>query len=151
MAYPYITTTDLTNRLGAFTVRRILDDNVDGVADSAPFTALIADASSKVAGYLQGVYSLSAVAASTPREVIRLTLDVAVAMCAQRHPEVMRGIDWVELMKAANHDLEQLRKNVVGLDTDASPNPAANEGGELYPDPNTEDVYTFARDGFGDF
>jgi hypothetical protein len=151
MAYPYITSSDLTNRLGAATVRRVLDDDADGTADSAPLAALCADASSKVAGYLQGVYELATVAASPPREVIRLTLDVAVAMCAQRHPEVMRGLDWVELMKAADRDLAALRKNATALDTDVAPQPASNEGGNIFPDPETEDVYTFARDGFGDF
>lgn len=151
MPYPYITGTDLSNRLGAATYRRLFDDNNDGVVDTAPVAALIADASSKVAGYLQGIYPLATVTATTPHEVMRLTLDVAVAMCVLRYPEVMAGHDGIELMKAADRDLQALRKNTTSLDTDASPNPQANTGGEIFPDPNTEDVYTFARDGFGDY
>jgi phage gp36-like protein len=151
MAYPYITITDLNNRLGVRDVTRFFDDNVDGVADTGPVNAILADACSKVAGGLQGVYPLSALAANPPHEVIRLSLDFAEALCLRRHNEIKPGVEWSEIWKTASHDLEQLRKNAVSLDTDASPNPAANEGGELYPDPNTEDVYTFARDGFGDF
>jgi phage gp36-like protein len=152
MNYPlFITTADLEDRLGAPMVRRLLDDDADGDADVGPLAALCADATSKVAGYLQGAYNIAAVAANPPREVVRLTLDVAVAMGAQRHPEVMRGHDWVELMKAADRDLTALRKNAVSLDVDGAPNPQANEGGKLFPNPSTEYVYTFGRDGFGDF
>jgi phage gp36-like protein len=147
----YITITQLQNRLGAATVRRVLDDDADGVADAGPLQSLIDDATSKVAGYLVGVYSLAAIAADPPHEVVRLTLDVAVAMCAQRHPEVMRGLDWVELLKAAERDLLSLRKNLTSLDAEGAPNPQSNEGGELFPNPETEYVYTYARDGFGDF
>jgi phage gp36-like protein len=150
LAYPYNTSSQLSDRLSVARFRRLLDDDADGTADSDVVTQILADASSKVAGYLQGAYDLAAVALNTPHEVVRLTLDVAVAMCAQRFPEVMPGCDWVDLMKAANADLAALRKNAVSLDTDTTPQPAANSGGYVFPDPNTEDVYSFARDGFGD-
>ena len=151
MAYPYITSAQLSDRISAAALRRIYDDDLDGTADPAPVAQLIADACSKVAGYLQGVYSLDAVAAAPPHEVIRLSLDVAVAMVAIRHPEVLPHHDGLELMKAADRDLAALRKNAVSLDTDVSPNPQSNTGGEIFPDPSTEDVYTFARDGWQDY
>lgn len=155
MAWAFITQTQLSRRLGPATLRRLYDDNDAGTADTNAVAQLIADASGKVASHLQGIVPLSAAATAatgdTAHEIVRLTLDVAVAMAAQRNPEVLPSYDGLELMKQAERDLDRLRKNTTALDTDAAPNPAANEGGEIFPDPNTEDVYTFARDGFGDF
>lgn len=155
MAWAFITATQLSRRLGPAALRRLYDDQDSGTADTNAVDQLIADASGKVASYLQGVVALStastAATSDTAHEVVRLTLDVAVAMAAQRHPEALPSYDGIELMKQAERDLDRLRKNTTALDTDNSPNPVANEGGEIYPDPSTEDVYTFARDGFGDF
>ena len=155
MAWAFITQTQLSRRLGPATLRRLYDDNDAGTADTNAVAQLIADASGKVASHLQGIVPLSAAATAatgdTAHEIVRLTLDVAVAMAAQRHPEVLPSYDGLELMKQAERDLDRLRKNQTALDTDGTPNPAANEGGDIFPDPNTEDVYTFARDGFGDF
>jgi hypothetical protein len=155
MAWAFITSTQLSRRLGPAAMRRVYDDLGGGEADANAISQLIADASGKVASYLQGIVSLSTAATAatgdTAHEIVRLTLDVAVAMAAQRHPEVLPSYDGLELMKQAERDLDRLRKNQTALDTDAAPNPAANEGGDIFPDPHTEDVYTFARDGFGDF
>jgi phage gp36-like protein len=151
MAYPYITQAQLENRLSATRVARIYDDNRDGSADANPIAQLIADASGKVASYLRGSYDLDTVAASTPNEVVRLTLDVAFAMAAQRHPEVVR-VDWQPLMQAAEKDLERLRKGETRLDVVGPPEPAANTGGAVYQqDPNdaTVDALTFFANGFG--
>ena len=98
MAYPYITKADLESRVSSTEVRRILDDDSDGSADANPITRVLEDSSAKVAGYLRGIYDLDTIAANPPNEVKRLTLDVAVAYLAQRHPERVRR-DWVELMK----------------------------------------------------
>jgi phage gp36-like protein len=152
VAYPYITKTDLENRLSAEVLVQICDDNNDGTADTGPVARLCADSSSKVAGYLRGTYDLAAVAANPPNEVIRLTLDVAVAYAAQRHGEYVRR-DWGPLMKAAEHDLENLRKGLTRLDVIATPEPAGNTGGTvrsgnpLLPEPPPK---LFA-DGTGDF
>ena len=151
MPYPFITSTQLSNRMSAAKFRRLLDDDADGTADTDAVTQLLADASGKVAGYLQGTYDIAAVTLNTPPEVVRLTLDVAVAMAAIRHPEAMPGTDGIELMKLADKDLQSLRANKTSLGVDTTPEPAANQGGEIFPDPSTETVYTFARDGFGDF
>lgn len=150
MSYPWLTKAMLEDRISASRVTRIYDDNLDGTADTNPIAQLLADACSKVAGALNGAFSLAALTASTPHEVIRISLDVAQAYAAQRFPEVYQ-VEWVELLKAADRDLMNLRKNVTTLDTDAAPMPPANVGGEVFPNPATESVYSFARDGFGDF
>jgi len=130
MAYPYIVQADLENRLSAETVRQIYDDDNNGTADPGPIERLLADASSKVASYLRGIYDLTIVAANPPNEVKRLTLDVAVAYAAQRHGEYVRR-DWEKLMKAAESDLMKLREGKTRLDVVGSPEPAANTGGTV--------------------
>jgi phage gp36-like protein len=128
MPYPYIAQADLESRLSADVVRRLLDDDRDGSADATPVARVIADASAKVAGYLRGVYSLAAIETTTPEEVKRLTLDVACAYLAQRHPEVLR-LDWAEAMKLVDRELKDLRNGVSRLDVEDAPEPAANQGG----------------------
>lgn len=130
MAYPYITQSQLEARLSAEVVRQIYDDDNNGSADASPIAQLLADASAKVASYLRGIYDLTAVAATPPAEVTRLALDVAVAYAAQRHPEYVRR-DWQALMRAAEGDLEKLRKGTTRLDVVGSPEPGANQGGSV--------------------
>ncbi len=128
MAYPYITQAQLEARLSTQTVREITDDDSDGEADPDPVAQLLADASSKVAGYLRGNYDLAAVAANPPHEVVRLTLDVAVAYAAQRHSEYVQK-DWQKLMAAAESDLKSLRSGATRLDVIGAPEPPTNVGG----------------------
>ena len=153
MAYPYITQVELESRVSAQVVRRVLDDDNNGTADANPVTRLLADASAKVAGYLRGIYSLDAVAATTPEEVKRITLDVAHAYLMLRHPEWVRG-DGHELMKLATAELKDLRNGVSRLDVEGSPEPAANTGGTVIQGDLdvSESVFapTFGH-GFGDY
>lgn len=134
----FITKAQFENRLGAKKVKRIYDDNSDGNADTDPINQLRADASSKVRSYLEPMGIMvkleplfdqttgELVAGKTvPEEVVRLTLDTAVAFAAQRHPEVMRQ-DWVLLMKQCESDLSKLRDGKTSLGggtqgTDATP------------------------------
>ncbi len=110
---------------------------------------IIADASAKVAGTLRGIYSLDAVAANTPREVKRLTLELALVYIAQRQPEVAQ-FDWMPLMEQVNADLKAIRRGENRLDVDGPPEPGANQGGDYFPDPVTRGERTFI-DGMGDF
>jgi hypothetical protein len=156
MAWAFITSAQASTRLSPRVFARIFDDDGDGVADTGVVSQFIADASGKVASVLQGVVSdlatvQAAATAGTAHEVVRLTLDVFCYMAWQRHPEASPTHDWVAVLKAINHDLDNLRKSYTTLDTNSAPNPPANTGGVVFPDPNTEDVYSFARDGFGDF
>jgi phage gp36-like protein len=122
MPYPYIDQEDLSNRISANTVRRIYDDSNVGQAEDNAVQRLIEDSSAKVAGSLRGQYDLGALEASTPNEVKRITLDVAQAYAAQRHPEIVRQ-PWKELMDAANFDLKQLREGKTRLDVVGTPEP----------------------------
>lgn len=67
-------------------------------------------------------------AAQLDPELVRLTLDVAVAMAAQRHPTVMQ-MDWKSLMQAADEELTDIR---MGKRTLIFPRPhGANHGGAV--------------------
>ena len=127
MAYPYIVKADIEAKIGAQTVQRLLDHDNDGIADTDAITRVIADASSKVAGYLNGTFDLDDLADNTVNEVKRLTLAVAVALLAIDHPEVMRK-DGVALMELADRDLKNLRLGRTQLDTKVAPEPGDTGG-----------------------
>jgi phage gp36-like protein len=153
MAYePLITKAQLEARLSRVLVQRIFDDNDDGVADNDPVTALIRDASSKVRGRLGPVYNPETLDENTVDEVIRITLDVATAYAAQRHPEIVQ-YDWEALMKQSDADLKMLRLGEANLGTNASPpEPAANHGGMVSSgNPNRPTPRRRFSDNWGDF
>lgn len=146
MAYPYITQAILESRVSTEVLRRVLDDDNDGAADPDPIGTVIADASAKVAGYLRGIYDLDVVAANPPREVVRLTLDVAVAYLAERHPEAVRKA-WLPLMEHAETELKALRKGETRLDVVGPPEPPANVGGN----DQTSDTVGYDPEAVGSF
>lgn len=149
MPYPYVTAEELKRRLGSSLVDRVLDDDGDGFADAEVMAEVIADASAKVAGTLRGNYDLDAVAANTPREVKRLTLELAACYIAQRHPEAVR-FEWEPRMEQVNRDLKAIRSGENRLDVVGPPEPSANQGADYFPDPMTNGERTFL-DGMGDF
>lgn len=154
MPYPWITQADLESRVSAAVVRRLLDDDRDGTADDNAVTRVIADSCAKVAGYVSPVYTRADVDAAVPPEVVRLSLDVAVAYLAQRHPEFVRR-DWEPLMKYADAELKAMRAGKTNLGVDGSPEPAVSAGADITvgdPDTFDEDTYepTFQW-GSGDF
>src|SRR5512145_15337 len=156
MAWAFITPVQLRNRVSQTLLDRLYDDDRDGLADVDPVEQMIADASGKVASYLQGITDLNAVQAAalagTAHEVVRLTLDVAEYMAIKRHPEAAPAHDWVELMKAANTDLKMLRESFTKLDVEGPPNPPSNVGGVIRPASDSCDTArTFRVGGFGDF
>ena len=135
---PLFSQEQLEARLSATTVRRIYDDNNDGATDTDPIIQLQKDASSKVRGTLGPVYDPDKLDPATLDEVVRLALDVAQAMAAQRHPEYVR-IDGFKLMKQAIDELALLREGMSNLGTNAAPEPAANQGGDVDSDNPDED------------
>lgn len=142
---------DLEARIGAETVRQILDDNVDGTVDSAPLARLQADSDSYVMGFVRGIYTLSELEADTPNELKRLSLDVAVAYAVDRWPDYVRA-NGERLLERARRDLVDLRNGVTRLDVDGSPEPAANQGGTvLEPEAREEEdvaqIFTFGETG----
>jgi len=131
VALPYWFVGDLENRLSAEVVLQIFDDDNDGEADAGPIARLQLDSDSFVEGYLRGVFPLEAVRTVKPNQVVRLSLDYAVAQCAKRHPEYVKR-DWKALEKAVTDELEQIRMGKVRLDIETSPEPGANQGGEAW-------------------
>ena len=127
---PLITQDQLEDRLSKLTVQRLYDDDNDGTSDSNPIAGLIRDASSKVYSYLGPIYDLDLIDPTKQDEVVRLTLDVAQAMAAQRRPEYVR-IDGYKLMAQADADLKILRNGWTNLGIKAAPEPSANQGGDV--------------------
>jgi len=139
----FFTQAQLEARLSAKRVQRIFDDNNDGVPDKNPVAQIRQDASSKVASYLEPIGltpTLEALVNLTtgelldptkgfPEEVVRLGLDVAVALACQRFPEVMRQ-DWQTLMAQAEKDLVSLRMGKTSLGGQSAPE-ATNLGGAI--------------------
>lgn len=151
MPYEFITQEQAIARISLPVAIRLFDDDKDGDTDDEPFDAMIQDACAKVAGVLRGIYDLDVVAADPPGEVIRLSLDCFVAMCAMRHPEVMR-IDWEPRMKQVDADLKALRRGDTRLDVVGPPEPAANQGGEaLSGNPDCPEPKGRFTDNWGDF
>lgn len=125
--WEFIEQADLEAALGASVVRRLLDDDNDGTPDAERMTRVIQSASSKLAGFLRPVYTeagsdLDAIADGDIGEVKRITIDFARAILFETHPEFGRG-DWAELLKAAERDAMNLRKQVTVLDVVGAPEP----------------------------
>ena len=138
----FFTQAQLESRLSAKRVKRIYDDNSDGDADANPIKQLRADASSKVRSYLEPLGVMPTFAAMVnattgelltgqtfPEEIVRLALDVAVALAAQRHPEVV-CMDWRPLMEQCDKDLARLREGKTTLGGQGAPAPV-NQGAEV--------------------
>lgn len=134
MVYLLVTKAQIEGRLSKRRVARLYDDNDDGKADDDPVDRLRADASSKILSYLEPMGILPQVSTifdpttgevaltkTVPSEMVRLALDVVVALAAQRFPEAMRQ-DWVPLMKQVDSDLKAVREGRVSL---GLPNPPA--------------------------
>lgn len=146
-----ISQTELENRMSVAVVRAILDDNNDGAADANPVAQLIDDAESKVMSYYQPTYGAT-LPASIPKELKRMTLDVAYAMAAQRHPEIVRGVDWEKRMLAAERDLNRMRKRETTLGIDTAPEPSALDGASIVSQTADEDEpKKYFVDDMGDF
>lgn len=120
---PYWEKSDLEARLGAEPVRQVLDDDNDGEADDAAIAALQADSDAFVEGFLRPLYDLNQVRLARPHQVKRLSLDHAVVQCAKRNPQYIRK-DWKDLEQSLLNELELIRRNIVRLNTEVSPEPA---------------------------
>lgn len=104
----------LRRRLSPMVVQRVFDDYESGTEDAEAISQLIEDASNKVRAMLGPVYDQALLDPATAPELRRLGLDVAYAMAAQRHPEVLR-IDGFELMKQAERELKHVRSGISNL------------------------------------
>lgn len=145
MPWPLITKAQLEARLSKRVVQRLLDDDRDGAADTNVVDRLLLDASGKFAGFAAQIYDIAAIRAMAanvlPDEVTRLTLDVAQAMAAQRHPEFVR-LDGFELMKQVVAELKMLREGMTntGVADDVAPE-TQDIGGAVVSGSPREDLF----------
>jgi phage gp36-like protein len=146
----YFTKALLEARLSAKIVAELFDDNNDGTPDNAAIDLLRSESSGVVDGYFAPLGILPHVL-PVPREVERLSLDVAVALCAKRHGEVVRQ-DWEKLMKAAHEELMDFREGRRMLQRGADDN-SANQGGTLLSGDAGDPVEDIQRhwDNMGDY
>lgn len=167
MAAPFlfVTQVQLESRLSGKRIKRMYDDDGNGTADLNPVKQLRQDASSKVASYLEPLGIISQMSTyfdgttgevvsgdvTVHPEIIRLTLDVAQAMAAQRHPTIWQ-IDWCKLMEAAEGDLKNLRDGKTSLGGNGAPE-VANQGAFLVSGNTATENATTQRfwDDMGDF
>lgn len=123
MPYPYFSSDELQSRLGHAVFTRALED-------PSVVEELRQDASAKLAGVLRINYSLEAVAANTPREVVRIALDIAKVYVMQRYPELFPDT-WVAYADQCTKELTALGKGQTQLDVTGTPEPAANTHSEF--------------------
>lgn len=157
MAFPWISQAQLEARVGTLTVQRVTDDDDDGVADSGVVDEILADACSYIGGAMGPQYDVDAIAAmaTVPREIVRLSLDIATVYAAQRYPEVVRR-DWEPLLQAVERECARIRKGQANLGVAATPpEPPDQNGGDFflegYGSDDDSQPTTFTRDGFGGF
>ena len=132
---PYIDQADLEDRLTKTTATQLFDDNNDGVADVRAVNRLRFDASSYTMGLIGGEYSLTTFpkGSALPNELVRIPLDVAEAMLAIRHPELVRK-DGEKMLARVRLELKELKAGVSRVDITPGTSVAvtpANVGGIL--------------------
>lgn len=123
MADPLITRVQLENRIGADTLRRLLDYNNDGATDKASLDQYCEDATSQVRGSLGPWYETAmttAANAATATELRRIGLDIAIAMLARDFPGATKW-DWVPMMEFAERSLKRIQNGRANLGTDGPP------------------------------
>lgn len=129
----YLTQANLEDRLSVAVVRAILDDNADGTVDTGPLGQVLADAEAYCEGFARGIYDLTvlrALGTNAPTEWKRMCLDVAGCYLLERWPEYIRG-DLLRMWERARTQLLDLRKGLTRLNIGTTPEPAANQGGEV--------------------
>lgn len=152
----YVTSAQLQTALGTDLFLRLFDDNADGTADAAVVADTIAKAEARINGYCGGRYSISALAASPPPDL----LEIATAICKQiaylRKPEFsVEGKTPVEgEYRDAIGRLKDVQSGKYRLDVDGTPDTPQNVGGQVVAfnenDTGTESA-SFFKNGMGDF
>jgi phage gp36-like protein len=156
MTLYYTSQAMLENRLSAAVVRRVLDDNNDGTADTDPVTQLLEDAEARFESFARQNYTLETLRSAAPTEAKRLCLDVAVALACERFPKAVGGRQWLPLWQKSETELKDLAAGRSRLNVTGAPEPQANQGGDYYASGETlstiDDVPdTYTHGGFGSF
>jgi hypothetical protein len=124
VAAPLVTKAQLEACLGPDVVRRIFDQNGDGVADKAALDQICAHASSKVRGAIPGYdpAELTPENSLISTELARLALDAAVALTAKWFPAATPfATTWIEMMSQVDKELEMVRKGQANLGARTNP------------------------------
>ncbi len=136
-----ITVEQLEARISAVTLSRVFDDSGQGSADDDAINQILDDVSSMLRGKIGPVADLAGFTPETQSEVRRIGLDVAVAMAAIRHPEVMRK-DGIKLMEMARRDLREIRLGHAGIgSTEPALQPDTNDYGVVVSDTAREPLF----------
>ena len=129
----YFTLQELEHRLGPTTVKAIYDDDNNGEADAGPLEQVMIDATAIIDAAIESIYDLP-LADPYPPRVVCLALDAAEYLACKRHAEYVRR-DWKALKEELEHDLDKLRTQKRSMGR-SPPDPAANQGGAVYPTPD---------------
>lgn len=127
----YVNQADVEARLSADVVRRVLDDNNDGLADESPLSRVIADAEAWFESVAICVYpELETLRADGGIVAQTMVLDCVEALAARRFPRAFNR-DWTALWDYTDKQLMRMRKGDIKLPVHGSPNPTANSGGRV--------------------
>lgn len=111
---PFISLQDLEDRMSRRVVEQLLGDDNTGYAAKGPVARLLVDATSYVVGLIGGVYDFP-LSSQVPNELQRITLDVAVGIASNRHPEYVR-FNGYAILERARTELKDLRTSLSQLD-----------------------------------
>jgi hypothetical protein len=123
VADPLVTKAHIEGRVGADTLRRILDYNNDGATDPAAVLRFCEDATSKIRGALGPWYDTAtstAANADTATELRRIAIDAVLAMIARDFPN-SSGWDWISRMEQVDRDLKMIRNGRADLGGGVAP------------------------------
>jgi hypothetical protein len=146
-----ITREQLEARVSKTVLDRVLDDSGSGEADNDAVQQLLFDASSKVRGKIGPIVNLNELDPATASEVVRISLDVATAYLALRHPELLRR-DGFKILELAEKELCDIRLGKADFGTESGPE-LQNHGVPVVTG-NPDNPNCFPKrfsDGWGDF
>lgn len=122
MPYPYITREQVEARISSSALTRVYDDGNTGAQEADAIEQLRQDASSRVCASLPNNADPVAIEASTPHEIIRLSLDGAFVYAVMRHPEAFR-VSWKEFWEIWTAELKDLKEGKINLGNEPDPTP----------------------------
>lgn len=149
---PIITQADIEDRIGQHALRRCLDHDNDGMADSGAVAAALADGIAFAKSYLLMAYDDDLLEANAPAEAKRLCVRSVLAHLYIMKPEVFR-IDGHEVLKEVRMELKDIAANKRRM-SDSAPDPAAQTAAEAVPtdeDVDIEKLDHYFVDGTGSF
>lgn len=154
----YISEAEVRAELSDGEIDRLLDDDNDGTADSAPLTNVISRAESIFESYARNNYaSLAALRATVTEAAKTFCLDLVRVRLYQRWPaQAPDNVDPLEFRKQVYSELRDLAMGRRRLDVDGTPEPQENQGGTVSsgtPDDTDEVDRVFGEGptGTGDF